>query len=83
MKKETKLKIGDVVEATCVITDKKHDGEKYIHAVKGTLGIVLSDDFDATFPCIKWCGPGGAGTCNVTKREYRKFKGRVQCAIDE
>lgn len=77
------LKPGDVVEATCVITDKNRSGNVYIHAVPGTLGVILEDDFDVNpeFPVIDW-GPGGHGTCNTHDDCFKKYEGRVQCVVD-
>lgn len=88
MKKRKGLKPGTIVVATCVITDRDEHDNHYIHAIPGTLGVVLSDDadedglVDPKWPNICWGLKGEGGTCNVTPDEYKLYKGRVQCAID-
>jgi hypothetical protein len=77
------LKRGDIVEATCVITDKLGlNRDLHIHAVPGTLGVVLEDDFDPKWPVIAWKGPGGSGTCNTDPSTFKKYTGRVICVVD-
>jgi hypothetical protein len=80
--KKSVLKPGDVVQATCVITDKDHKGKVYIHAIVGTLGVVLEDDFNPKFPVIDWRGPGGFGVCNTTPDTFKKYAGKVKCVVD-
>ncbi len=75
------IKPGDIVEATCVITDKDSKGKLYIHAVPGTLGIVLEDDFRPDWPVISWDGPGGCGVCNAPPSTWKKYPGKVYCVV--
>ena len=77
-----RMKAGDIVVATCVIIDVDEDGCHYIHALPGTRGVVLDDDgIDPHWLFVNW-EPEGYGTCNITRAEYEKYRGRVQCAID-
>lgn len=83
-KKKKKFLPGTVVEAKCVITDVGPDGERYIHAMKGTLGIVLiSGTEHDDFPNIQWGPHGEGGVCNVTAEEIKPYAGKVVCAVDE
>lgn len=84
--KKPKLKVGDVVVATCVITDRNASDLHYIHATPGMLGIVINDEchggVDQGWPLIRWGVRELGGVCNVTPDEFELYSGKVVCAID-
>lgn len=76
------LKVGDVVQATCVITDRDDTGNTYIHAVPGDFGTVLSEDFDPEWPVIRWGVSGNGGVCNTAPDTFAIYTGKVVCVVD-
>jgi hypothetical protein len=76
-----KLKPGMVVVANRVITDRDSYGEIYIHAIPGTFGVVLNDDFDPKWPVISWGIGGVSGVCNVAPDCFDIYTGPVEQVV--
>lgn len=68
------IKPGSVVKATKAIVDTDGRGGFYLHAIPGTHGVVLPEDFTPTWPVVSWGLGGEGGVCNVSPDAFEEVK---------
>jgi hypothetical protein len=73
------LRPGTVVVATKVIIDYDEHGAFHICAIRGTLGVVLKNDFIPEYPIISW---HGGEVCNVKPDCFDIYGGEVEQVVD-
>jgi hypothetical protein len=83
MSMSRKFKIGQIVRARCVITDKDSHGQHYIHAVRGTIGIIINTPGLGSegWPTVSW-EPQGFGVCDVPPRKLNSYDAEVFQVVD-